>query len=131
MCPNQSVILVYAGPQAEGEKYLQPLLNMSPKLYNLTMIPWSSINSVSFFGTEPANYTCPTNSPHKVYAGAVHYFNIPVFQTFYNNYNNLISSMPVELSGTVYFIEFFAKQAVEAILANSTAYPWRNITAHL
>ena len=95
------------------------------------MIPWSSINAVSFFGNEPANFTCPTDSTHNVYGSAVHYFDIPTFQTFYENYDNLISSMPVELNGTVYFIEFFAKQAVEAIPANSTAYPWRNITAHL
>lgn len=95
------------------------------------MIPWSSINAVSFFGNEPANYTCPTNTPHNVYGSAVSHFDIPTFQTFYESYNALTSSMPVELSGTVYFIEFFAKQAVEAVPANATAYPWRNITAHL
>lgn len=95
------------------------------------MIPWSSINALSFFGFEPANYTCRTNSPHNVYGSAVNHFDIATFQTFYEDYNNLTSSFPVELAGTIYFIEFFAKQAVEAVPANSTAYPWRNITAHL
>jgi hypothetical protein len=39
--------------------------------------------------------------------------------------------MPTDLAGTVYFIGFFPKQAVETVSADSTAYPWRNITAHL
>ena len=95
------------------------------------MIPWSEINSVSFFATEPSNYTCPTDSPHNIYGGAVHQFDINTFQEFYENYDKLTSSMPVELNGTVYFIEFFPKQAVEAVPPNATAYPWRNITAHL
>ena len=122
---------VYAGPQAEGEKYLSPLLDAFPVRQNLTMITWSTINAVSFFGNEPANYTCPTDSPHNVYGDAVHRFDIETFQTFYENYEQLTSSMPVELNGTVYFIEFFAKQGVEAISSDATAYPWRNITAHL
>lgn len=122
---------VYAGPHAEGEKYLHSLLNLSPIRHNLTMVPWSTINAVSFFGSEPTNYTCPTNTPHNVYGGAVHQFDINAFQTFYEGYEKLTSSMPVELEGTVYFIEFFAKQGVEAVPRNTTAYPWRNITAHL
>ena len=95
------------------------------------MIPWSSINAVSLFGNEPANFSCPTNSPHNVYGGAVSHFDIPTFQSFYENYANISSSLPVALNGTVYFIEFFAKQAVSAVPVNATAYPWRNITAHL
>lgn len=95
------------------------------------MIPWSTINDVSFFGSTPANSTCPKDSPHNVYGGAVHQFDIDAFQNFYENYEKLTSSMPEELNGTVYFIEFFAKQAVEAVPPDATAYPWRNITAHL
>jgi len=95
------------------------------------MISWASINAVSFFAYEPVNFTCPTGSNHNVYGAAVKRFDIPTFQTFYDNYNNLLSSMPTNLAGTVYFIEFFPKQAVEAVPADATAYPWRNITAHL
>lgn len=95
------------------------------------MIPWVSVNASSFFAIEGVNFTCPTDFIHNVYGGAIQRFDIPAFQTFYENYDDLISSMPVELAGTVYFIEFFAKQAVEAVHANATAYPWRNITAHL
>ncbi|KAJ8063296.1 hypothetical protein OCU04_008526 [Sclerotinia nivalis] len=120
---------VYTGSQSEGEKLLQPLFNASPKLKNLTMVPWASVNAVSFFGAD--NEPCTGSTPHNVYGGAVHYFDIPTFQNFYEDYNELISSNPVELDGTVYFIEFFAKQAVEAVASNATAYPWRNITAHL
>ncbi|CAL8579516.1 hypothetical protein XPA_005256 [Xanthoria parietina] len=129
-----SVIIVnavYAGSEAEGAKYLYPLLGASPLRHNLSMIPWSTINSVSFFGSEPANYTCPTGSTHNTYGSAVHRIDIDTFQAFYENYEHLTSSMSKELGGTVYFIEFFPKQAVEAVPSSATAYPWRNITVHI
>lgn len=129
-----SVILVnavYAGSQSEGAKYLQPLLAASPVRHNFSMIPWSAINSVSFFGSEPANYTCPTDSTHNVYGSAVYRVDVDAFQAFYENYEHLTSSMSAELGGTVYFIEFFPKQGVEAVPSSATAYPWRNITVHL
>jgi hypothetical protein len=122
---------VYAGPQEEGKEYLRPLLDSTPIRSNLTMVPWSNVNSASFFGLEPPDAPCPTNSIHDVYGGAVKQFNISTFQTFYENLDQLLSSKPEELSGTSYSIEFFPKQAVQAVPINSTAYPWRDITAHL
>ncbi|KAL9025463.1 MAG: hypothetical protein Q9196_005720 [Gyalolechia fulgens] len=80
---------------------------------------------------QPANYTCPTGSTHNVYGSAVHRIDIEAFQAFYENYEHLYSSMPQELGGTVYFIEFFPKQAVEAVPSRATAYPGRNITVHI
>ncbi|KAL9590685.1 MAG: hypothetical protein Q9203_000481 [Teloschistes exilis] len=129
-----SVIIVnavYAGSQAEGAKYLYPLFGASPLRHSLSMIPWSKIKSISFFGSEPANYTCPTGSTENVYGSAVHRINIDTFQIFYENYEHLTSSMSKELGETVYCIEFFPKQAVEAVPSSATAYPWRNITLHM
>ena len=97
------------------------------------MISWTDINAYAFFGSG-APYdknACPKNATHNVYGGAVSHFDISTFQTFYSNYDKLLQSMPDKLAGTVYFIEFFPKQAVEAVPANATAYPWRDITAHL
>ncbi|KAI9699566.1 MAG: hypothetical protein M1820_007064 [Bogoriella megaspora] len=122
---------VYAGSQEEAMPYIQPLINLSPTLSNLTMISWSDINSAALFGIEPANYTCPAPSSHNVYGSAVSYFDIPTFQNFYQDYSSVTSSMAAALNGTVYFIEFFPKQAVLAVQEDATAYPWRNITAHL
>ena len=95
------------------------------------MVPWASVNAVSFFAQLPIDFICPKNSVHNVYGAAVQYFDIPTFQTFYEKYDQLISSMPAELAGTIYLMEFIPKQAGEAVPINATAYPWRNITAHL
>jgi hypothetical protein len=131
-----SVIIVhavYAGSQAEGQKLIQPLFDLKPTRTNVTMINWAAINSYQFFGSGlPYNKTaCAKNATHNVYGGAVKQFDIPTFQTFYSNYDRLLQSMPDKLAGTVYFIEFFPKQAVKAVPANATSYPWRDITAHL
>jgi hypothetical protein len=122
---------VYVGSKAEAQKYIQPLIDASPIRSSQVEVPWSQVNAAAFFGNEPANYTCPTNSPHNVYGGAVNHFDVATFQTFYENYENLTSSLATQLSGTVYFIEFFPNQAALAVPGNATAYPWRNITAHL
>jgi len=128
----QSIIFinaVYTGPREQGEKYLQPLLQLSPLRHNLTMVPWASINAQSFFAIEAPGFQCPTGSTYNAYGGAVHTFDVPTFHNFYEKYDNLIRSE--ELAGTVYFIELFPKQAVEKVSRSATAYPWRNITAHL
>ncbi|KAF2014088.1 FAD binding domain-containing protein [Aaosphaeria arxii CBS 175.79] len=127
-----SIILVnavYTGPREEGERYLQPLLQASPLRQNLTMVPWASVNAASFFAIEGPGFHCPTGNVHNVYGSAVHTFDVPTFQTFYESYDALIQSP--ELAGTVYFIEMFPKQAVEQVPGEATAYPWRNITTHL
>jgi hypothetical protein len=93
------------------------------------MVPWASVNEQSFFAIEAPGFQCPTGTTHNVYGGAVYTLDVPTFQTFYENYDKLIQSE--ELAGTVYFIELFPKQAVEKVSHDATAYPWRNITAHL
>jgi hypothetical protein len=95
------------------------------------MIPWASVNSESFFSVQPPNYVCTTRTSHNVYGAAVKHIDVPTFQTFYENYESLLSSRPDELVGTVYFLELFPTQAVKTVPANATAYPWRDITAHL
>ncbi|KAF2648721.1 FAD-binding domain-containing protein [Lophiostoma macrostomum CBS 122681] len=133
---DQSAIVisaVYAGSQADGLKLLQPLFDLKPTMTNITMVSWADIDAYAFFGSG-APYTedaCPKNATHNVYGGAIARFDIPTFQTFYSNYDKLLQSMPDKLAGTVFFIEFFPKQAVAAVTANATAFPWRDITAHL
>jgi FAD/FMN-containing dehydrogenase len=79
---EQSCIIVnavYAGPKEEGKEYLHPLLDSTPIRSNLTMVPWSNVNSATFFGLEPPDAPCPTNSIHNVYGGAVKQFDISTF----------------------------------------------------
>jgi hypothetical protein len=108
-------------------------LNASPIKKNFTMVSWADISAYAFFGTGAAwdRKSCPKNSTHNVYGGAVSHFDVQTFQTFYENYDKLIKSMPDQLAGTNFFIEFVPKQATEAVPANATSYPWRDITAHL
>ncbi|KAL1610642.1 hypothetical protein SLS60_002312 [Paraconiothyrium brasiliense] len=127
-----SIILinvVYTGSRELGEKYLQPLLQASPLRHNISMVAWADVNAASFFAFEGPGFRCPTGTTHNVYGGAVNTFDVSTFQTFYENYDKLIQSK--ELAGTVYFVELFPKQAVGKVPSDATAYPWRNITAHL
>ncbi|KAF2438901.1 hypothetical protein P171DRAFT_490938 [Karstenula rhodostoma CBS 690.94] len=87
------------------------------------MVPWASVNAASFFATKGSSFLCPASPTHNVYGGAVNAFDVPAFETFYQNYNSMIQSE--ELAGTVYFIELFPKQAVEKVSDDATVYPWR------
>lgn len=93
------------------------------------MVPWALVNAQSFFAIEAPGFQCPTGTTHNVYGSAISKFHVQTFETFYENYNNLIQSE--QLAGTVYFIELFPKQAVQSVPSGATAYPWRNITAHM
>lgn len=136
MLADQPIVMVnavYAGPQAEGQKLLQPLFDLKPTRTNLTMIPWTKINAYAFFNSgAPFNKSsCSKNATRNIYGGAVKHFNIPTFDNFYSNYDKLIESMPEQLDGSRYFVEFVSNQAVQAVPVDATSYPWRDITAHL
>ena len=110
---------------------IQPLLDLRPIKQNISEIPWSELTETAFFDAEGSlPNPCIKDLHQNVYGGSIKTYDIPTFQTFvaeldifYNDYPNAQSS--------IWFIEHFATQAVRAVPDEATAYPWRDITAHL
>ena len=121
----------YAGPLSSGKALIQPLLDLRPVKENISEIPWSELTQTAFFEAEGSlPNPCIKGLHQNVYGGSIRTYDIPTFQNwvaeldiFYSNYPNA--------RGSIWFIEQFATQAVKAVSDEATAYPWRDITAHL
>ncbi|OCL02959.1 FAD-binding domain-containing protein [Glonium stellatum] len=120
---------VYAGPLSEGTALIQPILSANPIRQNITMVPWGSYINATFWGA--GQFGCPKRFNANVYGGSVKTYDIPTFQKFFSDWNGFLKANPAAQEQSVFFIETFPTQAVRAVPDNTTAYPHRDITAHL
>lgn len=115
----------------EGTALIQPLIDLHPIRQNITEVPWKDLVSTSFFEAEGSlPNPCIKGLHQNVYGGSIKTYDIPTFQNFIIDLEAFYDSYP-NARGSIWFIEHFAKQAVKAVPDNETAYPWRDITAHL
>jgi len=130
---QQTYIVVnaaYAGPISDGLPLIQPLIDAHPSLKNISVVTWNNLLSSAFFGTAPKNGICTKGLDRSVYGVGIKRFDIPTIVGYFENLQSLYAQYPAAQS-SVFFIESFPKQAVIAVSKNATAYPHRDINAHL
>ena len=121
----------YAGPLSAGKALIQPLLDLGPIKENISEIPWSKLTETAFFEAEGSlPNPCIKGLHQNVYGGSIKTYDIPTFQNWVAELDMFYSEYP-NARGSIWFIEHFATQAVKAVSDEATAYPWRDITAHL
>lgn len=121
--------VVYIGPLEVGRTYIQPLVNSTrPTLQNVTSIPWDQIPTQSFFAS--ASSSCVRGVNRNVYGAGTRNIDVPTFDNFFTQVGSFYQRFP-GAAGTVFFIERFATQAVQAVSDDATAYPHRDINTHL
>lgn len=119
---------LYAGPLDKGTALVQGLVDAHPAKQAITMVQWNEIDKKAFFGSAPT--TCAKNQNQNVYGLGIKTYDVPTFQTFFADLQKLFVDHP-PTQQSVFFIEAFPNQAVKAVPFDETAYPWRDITAHL
>lgn len=121
----------YPGPKDELIQLLNPLLHkITPLHQNITVIPWKDLTYTAFFAAEPSMAACVKGLYRNVYGGSVKSYDISSFDTFFHNMQGFYTKYP-DAQSSVFFIEQFSKNKTMSIPDNSTAYPYRDITAHL
>lgn len=134
ICHHQQYIVInaaYAGSLVEGTALIQPLIDLHPIRQNITQVPWKDLVSASLFAAEGSlPNPCVKGGHQNIYGGSIKTYDISTFQNFMANLETFYHSYP-NARGSTWFIEHFANQAVKAVPADETAYPWRDITAHL
>jgi hypothetical protein len=115
---------------SSGLPLIQPLIDAHPNLKNITMVTYNNLLTSAFFGTAPKNAPCTKGLDRTVYGVGIKSYDIPTFATYFQNLQKLFTQYPAAQS-SVFFIEAFPKQAVIAIPDSTTAYPHRDINAHL
>ncbi|ODM21323.1 hypothetical protein SI65_02166 [Aspergillus cristatus] len=121
----------YPGPKHELIQLLNPLLHkITPLRQNITVIPWKDLTYTAFFAAEPSMAACVKGLYRNVYGGSVKSYDISSFDTFFHNMQGFYTTYP-DAQSSVFFIEQFSKNKTMSIPDNSTAYPYRDVTAHL
>ena len=120
---------VYAGPESEGRKAIQFLLNQGPILkQNITVVPWNQIIPTSFYGGGSGN--CVKGVTRKSISGTA--FNVidpKAFGKFTDGFNAMIAKYPQTIGSSI-ALYFPATQAVMAIPDDATAFPFRKALGH-
>jgi hypothetical protein len=119
----------YSGSVADAKTLLQPLIDADPTRQNIALIPYNELLNASFFGTA-ANLPCTKDTLQNVYGLGLKSYDIPTFQQYMANLTDLFETQPAA-RGSVFFIEAFPMQAARAVPDSATAYPHRDINAHL
>ncbi|KAL8736131.1 MAG: hypothetical protein Q9181_002521 [Wetmoreana brouardii] len=119
---------IYAGPSEKATPLLKGLFDAHPIRQNVTTVLWKDITSKAFFGTAAADCTKGTN--RNVYGAAIKSYNIPTFQRFFSDLQQLWADEPGTRQ-SVFFIEAFPNQAAKAVPDHATAYPYRDTNVHL
>ncbi|KAF9888976.1 hypothetical protein FE257_008146 [Aspergillus nanangensis] len=125
-----AVNVAFAGSMEKGRQLVQPLVNAHPMMHNITTVPWKDLTYNAFFGTAPKGAPCAKNALHNVYGAGIKTYDIPTFQRFMSSLNSFYAAHPTA-QNTVFFIEAFPLQAVQRVPVDATAYPHRDILAHL
>jgi hypothetical protein len=95
---------------------------------NITQLTWDVLDSSALFGLD-ADF-CINGGLHDLWALGIKTFDVPTHVDFFTKMVNFMNENP-GAAGTSYEIEFFSAKAVQAVPDSATAYPHRDITAHV
>ncbi|KAK3687416.1 hypothetical protein B0T22DRAFT_489312 [Podospora appendiculata] len=121
---------VYHGPQSLGLPLIQPLIAAGPIRQSITTVAYKDLLSASFFGMGGDTGPCTRHAKRDVYGLGLRTVDVPTVQGYVANLSALFAAHP-EYRDSVFFIEAFPSQAVRAVPDGATAYPHRDINAHL
>ncbi|MCJ1251587.1 hypothetical protein MMC30_008822 [Trapelia coarctata] len=129
---NQTTITtnaVYAGPEAEGRKAVQFLIDQKPLLQNLTMVPWNRlIQSAAFGATGPP--LCVKGRRRGQWGVGVNQIDPETYSKVAVLYQEMITKYPASIN-SVLDMQLLPTQGVLAVPQSSTSYPWRSLIAHV
>ncbi|KAH1897014.1 hypothetical protein KXW02_006686 [Aspergillus fumigatus] len=124
---------LYAGPQSEAEQLLAPLLQNATLIkQNISVVPENKLVYAATFGSQGnSTIACSGKGVNRsIFGGAINTYDKATYVDFLKAFGDLVTTN-TDLRGSVFFIEHFSNYQVQKIPDHTSAYPWRDITAHL
>ncbi|OTA99527.1 hypothetical protein M426DRAFT_67675, partial [Hypoxylon sp. CI-4A] len=123
----------YQGPQSEAEAFLEPLLSkITPLKQNVTVIPENQLVYASRFGSEgnPETACADKGVERSIFGAGINTYDKDTYVRYIEEFGHLVTAN-ASLRGSVFFIEHFSIAKVQEIPDEASAYPYRDITAHV
>ena len=127
---NQSGFIInanYFGPQDEGLKYLQPFIDLKPVQQQIQMVAWKDIDSTGYFGMDAG--ACNKGQYVNAYSVGLKQTDVPTLLSFFGDLSQRNQQYPN--IRTSFVIHRWPQQKVLAVNDDDTAYPYREIKAHV
>ncbi|KAK0647384.1 FAD-linked oxidoreductase azaL [Lasiodiplodia hormozganensis] len=127
---NTTVILVnaiYGGPEEEGRKIIEPLINANALQSNVSMIPWNRLIHESRFGADALG--CIAGQNQAVYGMNLYNYDIATYQATLDAYIDFYATTGI--INAFMATEMFPTAATLETPDDATAYPYRDTMAYL
>ena len=116
---------IYAGPLPEGLDLIRPYLDLGPINQNISVIPWSDLETSVRFGTDAES--CVKGRLYSLWSLNLLSLDVPTLVNVTNLLDSTFRGTP-KLQFSIFAMLKFAKQVTQSVPDDATAYPNRNAT---
>ncbi|OTA97076.1 hypothetical protein M434DRAFT_66240 [Hypoxylon sp. CO27-5] len=123
----------YQGPRSEAEALLEPLLRkVTPLKQNITVVPENKLVYSAMFGSEgnPDTACADKGVKRSIFGAGIKKYDKDTYVRYIEEFGDLITAN-ASLRGSLFLLEHFSVAKVQEIPDETSAYPYRDIIAHL
>jgi UDP-N-acetylenolpyruvoylglucosamine reductase len=120
--------LLYHGPEEEGMKYVQPLLDLGAMVQNVYTVPWNEVHFKWGMGVDAALGIY--GGLKNLYSAHLKQFDLATFEWYFGALNKLWNEYPA-CRGTLMFIEDWPTKRMAEIPDDDTAFPHRDVLCQM
>ncbi|KAI6086403.1 FAD-binding domain-containing protein [Hypoxylon rubiginosum] len=128
---NQTQVQVhwaYKGHENEGRAALAPILDLDIEATSIAVVPWNKLIGSAFGGV--IDSICRDNITRDLYSWNMKNYSASTYTTSFSKMDDYFAKHPGGRSSVLQF-EFFPNQAMAAVPADETAFPWRDTTGYI
>lgn len=118
---------VFSGTLEEAEPHLAGFARCNPTRSNVMTVPWPQLSAVAQFGSE--SMACNRNQFVNIYTAGLKNIDVDTLEEVFCSFISFYKEHP-GYEGRFGF-QKYSNQAVMAIPASETVYPWRNIKTQM
>ncbi|KAK4039499.1 6-hydroxy-D-nicotine oxidase [Parachaetomium inaequale] len=121
--PVISVSVFYNGPMEECHEYTRPIRDLGPVAYSSGVTDYPGLSAA--LGVDFAGVYCQDQRTAYIRAIDVDRYDIAALRNWFDVYSEMLAAEPA-LAKSVCMLEGYSVQAVQAVPADSTAFPHRH-----
>lgn len=118
----------YKGHENEGRAALAPILDLDIEATSIAVVPWNKLIGSAFGGV--IDSICRDNITRDLYSWNMKNYSASTYTTSFSKMDDYFAKHPGGRSSVLQF-EFFPNQAMAAVPADETAFPWRDTTGYM
>jgi FAD/FMN-containing dehydrogenase len=119
---------IYVGSEADAESVLAPITALNPSYHTSEVVAWNKLINSTFnnFGA----LVCEAGAIRDIYSTNLKNYSASTWSAAFSKMSDFFDNYPNGRSSALQF-ELYPNQAMNAVSADSTAWPWRDSNGYL